>query len=447
MNILLKNISIFIIGCVITTNLNAASFYVDNAVATSGNGTSWATAWKSFGDINWGNISPGDIIYISGGDISKTYHERLTVNANGTAQNYVVITKGNDPNHNGTVILDGQMTIDYGVQMENVDYIVVRGLHVKNYNGSGQIRVRYCNGVVVEDNDIYITGHGGAYVRESSNVIIRNNRMTTPSNLDAQTDGIYSSLNTGGNVYEYNRIVISNENPNGHDDGIQLYLDTDIVIRGNYIEQDNNKTTNAQGIYATESYGTLEVYNNIVYGPNTWNGLLVLRIISQGDARLIAYHNTLVGGGWGTLRVDNSPNSIVKNNILVNFKDNGWVFRLDGPVSNLANINYNLYYTPNSGIVSTYDGSGKSWTEWKNLGYEDNGMNDNPLFNNISNRDFSVQEVSATIDSGTILGAPFNVDISGISRPQGQGVDLGAYEHIILDITPPSAPMNLRVIE
>lgn len=130
-----------------------------------------------------------------------------------------------------------------------------------------------------------------------------------------QTDGIYSQLDVG-NVYERNHIVISNAETTGHDDGIQMYRDTDITVRNNYIEQENNKVENAQGIYATDSYGTFRVYNDVVYGPSTKNCLLTLGRYSEGDARLIAYNNTLVVGGWGVVYVRDAPYSVVQNNIL-----------------------------------------------------------------------------------------------------------------------------------
>ncbi len=409
----------------------AATYYVDNAVAISGSGASWAAAWKNFSDINWGSISAGDTIYISGGSTSKTYNEMLDIAADGTQASPIVITKGTDPGHNGDVILDGQLSLSYGVRIENDDYITVSGLHVRNYTGNGQIRVRYSQGALVENNDLYVTGHGGVYVHNNNNAIVRNNVMTTPAFIAAQTDGIYSQLNTG-NIYEFNEIVISNDEPNGHDDGIQLYRDTDTTIRYNYIEQDNNKTSNAQGIYATESYGTILAYGNVVYGPNTWNGLLKLRIIAEGDAKLIAYQNTLVGGGWGTLCIENAPNSIVHNNILVNYKTGGWVMRLlaGGPHPAPANIDYNLYYAPNSAIVSTYEGTGKTWSEWKGYGYEVNGLNLDPLLKDVLMDDFSVSAGSPAIDSGLNLGSPYDIDKDGVSRPQGGGWDMGAYEAI-----------------
>ena len=61
----------------------AANWYVDNAITASGNGTSWATAWKRFSNIAWSSIRPGDTLYISGGGSGKTYTGGMRVYSSG----------------------------------------------------------------------------------------------------------------------------------------------------------------------------------------------------------------------------------------------------------------------------------------------------------------------------------------------------------------------------
>jgi parallel beta-helix repeat protein len=420
------------LGWSFAASSHAASYYVDNAVSASGNGRSWSSAWKSFSNINWGIIKPGDTIYISGGTVSKTYNETFTVNADGTAASPIVITKGIDLGHNGTVILDGRLSLAFGVLIEYDDYVTVRGLTVENYKGSGQIRVRYSTGDVIENNDIYVTGHGGVFLWSNTGVVVRNNKITTPTNSTAQTDGIYSQLNTG-NIYEKNTIIISNNEVNGHDDGIQVYQDADVTTRSNYIEQRNTKTYNAQGIWMAGSNGTLRVYNNVVYAPNTNNALIGVQNNPEGymagNATLVAYNNTVVGGRWGNIYIQNSPNSIAENNIIVSNKSNARAIRISGTKPPTGNIDYNIYYTPNSTQPVWHEGVAYyTWSQWKKLGYEARGINQNPMLKNIAGLDFSLQDTSPAIDAGvTITGMS---DFKGTSRPQGSAYDMGAYEFI-----------------
>jgi hypothetical protein len=85
----------------------AASWYVDNAVASSGNGQSWATAFKNSSNIVWSNVHAGDVIYISGGPSggTQTYTESwFIVGASGAAGNPIIIAvDSTNASHNGTV--------------------------------------------------------------------------------------------------------------------------------------------------------------------------------------------------------------------------------------------------------------------------------------------------------------------------------------------------------
>jgi hypothetical protein len=64
---------VFILLSISPMTASGADWYVDNAAIKNNDGSSWVKAWKSFGHINWGKISPGGTVYISGGKSSKTY--------------------------------------------------------------------------------------------------------------------------------------------------------------------------------------------------------------------------------------------------------------------------------------------------------------------------------------------------------------------------------------
>ena len=86
---------------VISLPLRATIYYVDSSVAASGNGLSWATAWKGFGNIT--GLAAGDTVYFSGGSSSQAYSVsdwRPTSGSSGSPITYAV---GQDAGHNGIV--------------------------------------------------------------------------------------------------------------------------------------------------------------------------------------------------------------------------------------------------------------------------------------------------------------------------------------------------------
>ena len=59
-------------------------------------------------------------------------------------------------------------------------------------------------------------------------------------------------------------------------------------------------------------------------------------------------------------------------------------------------------------------------------------MSVDPRFVDGDTGDFRLQWGSPCIDKATSIGAPVS-DVLGVSRPQGDGVDMGAYEFLLID--------------
>ena len=364
-----------LLGLTLIAPARAATYYVDNAVASSGDGTSWASAWPSFRHIAWATLRPGDTLVISGGSTAQTYPDTLTVGASGTVSSPLTITASTDPGHNGTVIIDGQMSRDNGILLNGLHDVTVRGVTVQNHTGA-QIRLFNGSGYRIEANSLYVTGAGGVFLQNCTNTVVGGNTITTPAYTTAQTDGIYAQRNGGGNVYENNTIIISNNEPTGHDDCIQLYQDASTTIRGNYCEQANTKTYNAQGFYITESTGTIEVSNNILYGLHTGNTLIGLGNINAGNARLVATNNTVVGSAWGSIWLQNAPASVVQHNTVQSAAANATLVRITGSMPPAANVDHNLYTASHSARPFWQESANTfyTWTAWRQLGYDAHGQ-------------------------------------------------------------------------
>src|SRR4051794_16346012 len=94
-------------------------FYIDDALRSSGTGTSWQAAWNSFAAIDWTIVHPGDTVYVSGGNVSQTYTATLNVRASGAAAAPITVTAGVDAGHDGQVIIDGQGTLRNAITIWN----------------------------------------------------------------------------------------------------------------------------------------------------------------------------------------------------------------------------------------------------------------------------------------------------------------------------------------
>ena len=411
----------------LTIPVFAANHYVDKNASGSNNGSSWSNAWESFGAIDWSSISSGDVIYISGGNDSTVYNETLNIGKSGVNGNRIVISKGTESGHNGEVIIDGGGSLDNDIYVNGKSYITISGFTVRKTQ-QGSIDVRYSDNIIVENCKAVVTGRAGVYLRQNTNSEVRGCNITTGGYVNTQTDGIYSQLNTD-NVYHNNHIVVNNSEPTGHDDCIQSYQDNNLTIHSNYLEQNNSKPSNAQGLYIENPDGGIfKLYNNIVNMTETGsNGLTFRRLTGTGNVEMIG--NTVYGENSATLlQTTEVDDPIIKNNIIYSGSTlfGARVINWNG---NPANIDNNIIYVPNSNYVWGYNGSSKSWSQWRALGFDAHGKNSDPKFTSINNKEFSLQETSPGVDAGLAAGLPFNVDIMGVSRPQGQNYDMGAYEY------------------
>jgi hypothetical protein len=421
-------IIIFLVGVLVNKTFSS-NHYIDKNATGLNNGTSWVNAWESFSAIDWNGVNPGDIIYISGGSDSTIYNEQFNVSASGTAGNLIVITRGIENGHSGKVIIDGLKTFFNVINITNKEYIVVSNLYLRNSDDS-VIKIRNSQHIRIENCAIHMTARSGINIMFNENVIITGCTLTTDTFIPHQTDGIYSQENSN-NIYENNYIVISNNDPDGHDDCIQSYSDYPLIIRDNYLEQNNSKTSNAQGIYITAPLGsdTTRIYNNIFNATlSASNGISYKGGSGSTSARAQIIGNTVYGKNLSSqYYITSTSDPIIKNNIGYSVNGNGILRLVDISFSDPNNVDNNIWKCNDNSPVSM-NSSGVSWSSWQSSGFDLHSYITNPRFNDIPNSDFTLQASSDGIDHGQSLYHPYNSDFDGILRPRGLGWDIGAYE-------------------
>jgi len=191
------------------------------------------------------------------------------------------------------------------------------------------------------------------------------------------------------------------------------------------------------------------VTNCIVYeNKSTANGGGIYNYKNSKVNNCAVYENNASGKGGGIYNESAVINcTVYHNNASL---DGGGIYNdNEGTVTNCTvyfNITSSSSGIYNKGIVTNCIAWGNSLTDIKFAGgvitYScfkvgatgEGNISDNPLFVNVTGNDptkwdLQLQPKSPCIDAGTSEDAP-DSDILGVKRPQGAGVDMGAYEYV-----------------
>lgn len=185
--------------------------------------------------------------------------------------------------------------------------------------------------------------------------------------------------------------------------------------------------------------GTVEAYNNVVYhvgtGPQPGDGAANYACVnaasSSGPANAVQIYNNTMYDCGGQKTVDSgglslSTKTVMTNNIVYQVSGETLLTQVGG--TNLSGSN-NLWFGAGN-VPSQTTGN----------------LTTDPLLLNPSIADFHLQATSPAIDAGKLLS--LSTDFDGIKRPQGAGIDIGAYEYFTggTTVQRPNPPTNLNVV-
>lgn len=281
-------------------------------------------------------------------------------------------------------------------------HVVIAGNTVHDCAGGG-IGGGECDYVTIENNVVYNTSWYTIYGTSGLNII-------NAWNYDGHTDGTPSIIIRNNRSFG-NMLKIA-WNIGGTGTNCKFYDGNGIILDNNKAVDPNRPTVvkNALGDYT----GKFLIENNLCYQ----NGGRGINVNYSDNATIInntTYQNGVSDGGPG---VGIESEFIAQGATNINVYNNIFYGR---PGEKATEVNSSTIAHNNN---LTFEGTGTPY-----FSGSQNITGQDPLFANAAGGDFSLSATSPALNAGSSAPGQYSTkDILGINRPQGAGVDIGAYE-------------------
>jgi hypothetical protein len=315
------------------------AFYVDAAVAASGDGTSWAAAWQSPEDIDEAVLGPGDCVFFRAGTYAGALRLSTTAGAEGNPVSFLPA---------GPVVLTGGVTVD-----EAAHDIRIRGFELTHTDPSTRGPGVSLDGDRVELLDNYLHHTSGIGLAGDGN-LARNNLVWYAEGVAMYVAGSNSALedndvsrsvcffagdaDTSRFFGDHNAIrdnffhdVYAEDSAaadcHPHCDCFQTYsvnpgeVAHDILIEGNYCFAICGQMFMGEGILADDTHADITFRNNV------FERVGAVAMNAGGIRNLRFEHNTFVDGGLTAIGISDCPGASISSNL---FYDNPHSYGCDG---------------------------------------------------------------------------------------------------------------------
>lgn len=428
-------------------------FFVQLAGDDENGAGSWSDPWRTI-PTAVDRLAPGDIAYIGNG-VDQTAETDY-----GAAVN---LGSDGEPNKPKALVV-------YPGASSNVGNPTLgRAFHAWNFDSNGEAVNWVITGFKLTTAEVGVTAQSGFRVV--------GNYLTAPhgDGMDGviggrNGDGIYILGNELEHIGSancsklYHAIYISGVR---QDSGPRAPTESNREVAWNYIH--DNLSNRAINIYSEQAYSAYiqqhRIHDNVIFnqrgdgillgyyvtGENwIYNNLIVnaglgpewidaasshtgIRIDAGHEAGprtdIYVYHNTMYGVGWsgavwpeqnGSLEI--SPQALDRSTTV--FFRNNIIYSTGEP-----------YLTGGSAILPAGDYRNCWYGYSEQPAWDTTAIDGDPQFFDPVGMDFRLTGGSPCIDTGKDVSVVVTRDLSGITRPQGMGFDLGAFEYITGTLT------------
>jgi hypothetical protein len=382
------------------------SFYVSKNGNNNG-GTTWASAWNEFTQVDWKAVGAGGTLYVAAGTY-KTCFPAVTISGI-TIKRATVSDHGT--NKGWKKSLDGLVTVDHAPKY----FLEVRGVNGFTFDGTSHSPWKF--------REIGITGIGGQIaLRNSKNVTIRN--VELDGNSDVSVDG---GPEDGLRVNYCDYLVVEHcyihdfrqcSIPKAaHEDAVQMPSGDHCTFRYNIFANSGMLLFLGDPAWNDQWVNGAVIEHNLFYcdsgiGRGTYNGIDLKGTNRYGtDTTRIENNTFFIRSNESSRRClyfsvtgkSNPANTWFCNNIIYNSNV--------GDVRQIPHHSNNCYYNPFNP---------------RDTLSEPGGITSDPLFMDYAKNDFHLQAASPCIDKGTRAAWKYDLDgnpVTGIP-------DMGCFEYV-----------------
>lgn len=407
------------------------SYYVDSAVGSSGDGESWATAWKTLADIQWASVLSNSTIYLSGGADggSKTYSGALTIAKDVGPNSPIVLRRGTTAGHTGTPVLDGGGSQATGITFTSAARnVTVDGLEIKGYtaqaisvgSGASFIRINNCS---IQMNNTAGTNRGVRF-NGTADCALTNCAISEAGNSDSVGELLRSENNTRL-IVSGNTVTPVNTSNSSGGSAFRSYNDYSVLCAGNTFTTLAASGAASKKILLIESVrprGCVFFCNNVFKGLNSHINSILTAPPALGGLTIAAFNTFFEGAPNVALSGSVRHNLLFINNIVANVLWHRLV-SLTPAYAPPSSIVGNLFHSSTGQF--TVSGVDKTYAEFVALGYNGGGALADPKFVDAGAGNFQIQVDSPARGRALPVQPSVPVDRKGLSRLGA----IGAYEY------------------